>query len=333
MSKLITVFGAAGAQGSSVLRSLAANTSKSFALRAIARNPTSDPATRLSDIGIEVVKADGWDKESMISAFKGTWAVFVNTNSDDPVFENLDETRTEVDLGKRIVDAAVDAGVEVFVYSGMVSAREASGEKIPVAAFDDKYAIGEYAKATGTFKSVIIVSPGWYFENFLVPEMAPIFGGFPFNPCDDGTLVFRSPRWGGKEDVPFINIGRDFGDIVHGVLLEPDRWAGKLVQGVSDIQSLADMVGMFEKATGKIAMFEEIPNWRDLEVYGIRALETVKLIFGFVQEAGGKYYGVETEARTAAELKRKAAEASGKFGNDAKLSTLGKFFAENFGDK
>lgn len=134
--RLITVFGATGAQGSSVLRSLAANTSNPFSLRGTTRNPLSNSAQRISTLGVEVVKADGWEKESMVTAFKGSWGVFVNTNSDDPIFEDPQFTKTEVDLGKSIVDAAVEAGVEVFVYSGFNSAKEITGGKVANPAFD-----------------------------------------------------------------------------------------------------------------------------------------------------------------------------------------------------
>jgi uncharacterized protein YbjT (DUF2867 family) len=134
--RLITVFGATGAQGSSVLRSLAANVSKPFALRGITRSPSSDPAQRLSALGVEVVKADGWDKESMIAAFKGSWGAFVNTNSDDPAFEDPQFTKTEIDLGKLIIDAAIEAGVEVFVYSGSNSAKEITKGKVANPAFE-----------------------------------------------------------------------------------------------------------------------------------------------------------------------------------------------------
>lgn len=58
--------------------------------------------------------------------------------------------------------------------------------------------------------------------------------------------MFRVPKWGGKEDVPFISIGEDYGDIVHGILLEPEKWNGRLVQGVSDIESFDDVVAAFE---------------------------------------------------------------------------------------
>jgi hypothetical protein len=85
-------------------------------------------------------------------------------------------------------------------------------------------------------------------------------------------------------------------------------------------------------ATGKKARFEAVPKWQDLEIYGIHALETIKLMFGFCQESGGRYFGEETEGNTALELKKKAAKASGRDAA-AKLSTLGEFFKQNFGGK
>lgn len=56
-------------------------------------------------------------------------------------------------------------------------------------------------------------------------------------------------------------------------------------------------------------------------------------MFGFCQESGGRYYGVQTEAGTAAALKKKAAEASGKSGEQAKLLTLEAFFKREFAEK
>lgn len=80
----------------------------------------------------------------MVAAFAGSWGAFVNTNSDDAVFENPGETRTEVELGKGIVDAAVEAGVQVLIYSGFNSAREITRGEVPNAAFDGK--AGLYTK-------------------------------------------------------------------------------------------------------------------------------------------------------------------------------------------
>lgn len=104
----------------------------------------------------------------------------------------------------------------------------------------------------------------------MVPDMAGIFGGFPFTPSEDGTLVFRSPRWGGKEDVPFIAMRDDFGDIVHGTLLEPEKWNGRFVQGVSDTESLDDAVKAFEKGKSLSRLYLRIARliWCSYEQEG-----------------------------------------------------------------
>jgi hypothetical protein len=47
--------------------------------------------------------------------------------------------------------------------------------------------------------------------------------------------------------VPFIAIADDFGDIVHGIFLDPESWNQKLVQGVSDIKSFKDVISDFER--------------------------------------------------------------------------------------
>lgn len=81
--QIITVFGATGAQGGSVIQSLHLN--KGFALRGITRNINSDKSKALSAQGVDMVQADGLVKEQMIKALQGSFGLFVNTNSDDPV--------------------------------------------------------------------------------------------------------------------------------------------------------------------------------------------------------------------------------------------------------
>ena len=76
-----------GNQGGSVARSLAKN--KAFHVRGITRNPESEKARELSGLGVEIVQADGWNKEQMLKAFKGSWGAFVNTNTEDPVSVTL----------------------------------------------------------------------------------------------------------------------------------------------------------------------------------------------------------------------------------------------------
>lgn len=83
--KLITIFGGTGSQGGSVIQSLLKNKSKAFSIRAITRNPDSESAKALTSQGVEIVKADSFNKKELRAAFEGSWGAFVNTKSEDPV--------------------------------------------------------------------------------------------------------------------------------------------------------------------------------------------------------------------------------------------------------
>jgi hypothetical protein len=52
---------------------------------------------------------------------------------------NQPDGPTELDVGKGLVDAAAEAGVLHFVYSGMASASEITGGAVPAQAFDSMF--------------------------------------------------------------------------------------------------------------------------------------------------------------------------------------------------
>jgi uncharacterized protein YbjT (DUF2867 family) len=74
MSRIATVFGATGTQGSSVVAALQAD--GTFVPRAITRNKNSNAALKLASQGVEVVEADLWNKESLVKALAGSECVF-----------------------------------------------------------------------------------------------------------------------------------------------------------------------------------------------------------------------------------------------------------------
>jgi uncharacterized protein YbjT (DUF2867 family) len=70
-SKIITVFGATGAQGGSVVRSLA---NAGFQVRAATRDPDSEKAKGLGNLeNVSVVAANLNDPNSVDNALKGIW--------------------------------------------------------------------------------------------------------------------------------------------------------------------------------------------------------------------------------------------------------------------
>ena len=82
MSKIITVFGATGNQGGSVIASIQKDSrlSSEYKIRGVTRDPSKPKGKALADKGVELVKADLSDKESVKKAIEGSYAVFAVTN-------------------------------------------------------------------------------------------------------------------------------------------------------------------------------------------------------------------------------------------------------------
>lgn len=68
MSPILTVIGATGAQGSSIVAHALKN--GTYKVRAITRKTTSEKAKALEAQGVEVVSADVNDEASLIKAFE-----------------------------------------------------------------------------------------------------------------------------------------------------------------------------------------------------------------------------------------------------------------------
>ncbi|RKL03686.1 hypothetical protein BFJ68_g11430 [Fusarium oxysporum] len=324
--KVLTVFGITGSQGGSVARSLLKNKVNRFVLRGITRNLNSDQTKALSAEGVDMVQADGLIPEQMAQALEGSWGVFVNLPSDDPSIGKPNGP-SETDVGMAVVDAAVKAGVQHFVFSGMVSAIKITNGAVPNPSFDEKHSIAEYAKGKN-FKSVVVVSPGWYMENHLVQEAPGLFGGFPFLTDEEGYVTLRFPRWGGNEEMPFVSIEHDYGDIVNGVFQEPEKYHGQLIQGISESAPASRMAEAFETATGRRCRFIPDDDWESFDTRGQRALEGVKYTFGFCQYSGGLYYGKPNDLAMARMLKRVAKKVQGESGGE--LMILKRFFSLHF---
>lgn len=85
-------------------------------------------------------------------------------------------------------------------------------------------------------------------ELFASKDMARVFGGFPFFPDENGVTTLCTPRWGTEKDMPagWISVNEDFGDIVHGVLTEPEKYHKKGVEALSDACSFPDVASCFQ---------------------------------------------------------------------------------------
>ena len=140
--KIITVFGATGNQGGSVIDTVLARPelSSKYALRGITRDPSSSKSKTLADKGVEMVKADLDDVDAMKQAIKGSHGVFGVTD-----FWAVMDKQREIQQGKNIFEAAKSQGVKHYIFSSLPYVEKLTkGELKHVEHFDSKAIVEEY---------------------------------------------------------------------------------------------------------------------------------------------------------------------------------------------
>ena len=143
---MILITGATGRTGSHAARELAA---RGLHVRALVRNPAK--AATLAASGVELVTGDAGDADSLRAAMQGVRKVAV-------IFPNGEQ---QLALEKRVVDAAVTAGVEhVLKISSMESLPTARNPTHRV-----HWESEEYIRASGV--AWTMVRPSFYMQNFL----------------------------------------------------------------------------------------------------------------------------------------------------------------------
>ena len=93
--KIVSVVGATGIQGGSVIDALLKV--GDYSIRAITRNPGSENAKSLAARGIEVVKADLNDVAFLETAFRGSSAIYAVTNFFEPFGQHGPQKAVEIE--------------------------------------------------------------------------------------------------------------------------------------------------------------------------------------------------------------------------------------------
>ncbi len=123
-AKIITVVGATGAQGGSVVDFLLKN--NAFKVRALTRNPDSDTAMALVARGAEIVKADANGETSLLAAFQGSHATFAVTDFFEPFGRLGAEKAIEIEVQQGInlaKTAAATSTLEHYIWSTLPDAH------------------------------------------------------------------------------------------------------------------------------------------------------------------------------------------------------------------
>lgn len=167
--KTVTILGSSGLQGASVLHYLLQLPTSDFNIRAITTRPVHSPS--LPDLSMHPNMSihflrDTTSKDELVELFKGSQAVFANTNSLDSRYDGKPGSPTEIQALHAVVDAAVDANVELLLLSCLPDLGKLTQSYHDFAnkVNGTNYA-RQIAKATGL--KVVYIQLGWYITNFI----------------------------------------------------------------------------------------------------------------------------------------------------------------------
>lgn len=241
MSKLITVFGATGNQGGSVIRYILsdAQLSKEFSIRAITRDPSKPAAKALAEKGVEVISADLMSPEKAVA---GAHTVFLVTN-----FWETMSTEKEMAQGKSVADASKAAGVKHIIFSSLINVTKASqGRFVHVQHFDGKAEIEDYIRSTGV--PATFFQPGMFMSGF--------FG--MFKKQDNGSYRWAHPVKPGGAKLPLFDV-QDTGKYVKIALKKFPELVGTHIRAAHHYYTSTEIVDQWKEVTGKELEYVEIP--------------------------------------------------------------------------
>lgn len=244
--KLLTVFGATGNQGGSVIRTILKTPSLNakYSLRGITRDTSKPAAQELAKQGVDVVRADLDDPASLKKALDGSYGVFAVTN----FWESMDGAK-ETQQGRNIVDASISTGVNHLVISSLHNVNKLTNGTLHVPHFDSKAAIDDYAESVrGDKLNVSYFHPAFFLQNFSTM----------LRKGDDGSFSITLPI-DPSARLPMIDVQADTGKWVAGIFEAGAAANGKKVQAVSfwtDMQSFSSDLG---KAIGAKVAYNNVP--------------------------------------------------------------------------
>jgi uncharacterized protein YbjT (DUF2867 family) len=229
--RVITVLGATGRQGGSVVRAIAADPDAGFVARAVTRDRGSAKARELSDLGVEVVEADLDDEAGLRRAFDGAHGAFVVTNFWEPLGAQSPATsRTEREQAqaRNAADAAAASGLRHVIWSTLDDTRQYLPDAprleggYPVPHADGKAVADAFFRDAGV--PTTFVNAPMYYEMLLTLT--------PPRRAENGAIVLALPIGSARVVSGAVeNVGR----VAHGIFKSGDEMIGRTVPVASDL--------------------------------------------------------------------------------------------------
>ncbi len=249
--KIITVFGATGAQGGGLARAILADKNSEFTVRAVTRDAGSDNAKALAQAGAQVVVADIDDTQSIKKVLEGAYGAFFVT-----FFWAHFSVEKEQQEVKNFIEAAKGTNIKHIIWSTLEDTRNwvaLDNDSMPtlhgkykVPHFDGKGEADNFFAESGLPTTCLRTS--FYWDNFIYFGMGP-------KKAEDGNYYFAFPM--NDKKLPGM-AAEDIGRCAYGIFKKGSEFIGKTVGITGEKLSGYEMAEKFTKTLGKNVIFNNV---------------------------------------------------------------------------
>jgi uncharacterized protein YbjT (DUF2867 family) len=249
--KIITIFGATGAQGGGLAKAILMDKDSEFAVRAVTRDINSDKAKALASLGAEVIAADIDEAESVKRAMNGAYGAYCVT-----FFWGHFSPEKEMAEAKIMADAAKAAGLKHVIWSTLEDTRKwipLTDNRMPILMgkykvphFDAKADSNHFFTDAGVPVTFLLVS--FYWENMIYFGAGPKRG-------QDGVLAITLPM--GDKKLSGI-ASADIGKCAYGIFKKGTSLAGRSIGVAGDEPTCKEMASSLAKALGEEVRYNEV---------------------------------------------------------------------------
>jgi uncharacterized protein YbjT (DUF2867 family) len=279
--KLITVFGATGAQGGGLVRAILNDKNSEFSVRAVSRDVNSDKAKELAALGAELVQADLAHPESVKKAMEGAYGAYCVT-----FFWAHFSPEQEAAEARAMAEAAKAAGVKHVIWSTLEDTRKMVPlhddrmptlmEKYKVPHFDSKGESDKIFKDLGVPTTFLLTT--FYWDNLIYFGMGPKKGA-------DGVYAITFPMG----DAPLSGIwAEDIGKCAYGIFKKGPSMIGKTIGIAGEHITVADMAKELSKAMGEEVRYNKVTPAM-FRSFGFPGAEDLGNMFQYYQEFADEF--------------------------------------------